>query len=95
MTALNHHGIERLLGALGEQLDAAGEHVGVVIVGGAALLLLGTVRRATEDIDIIAVSEEPGSRPPQAGCARLSPCRRPWCRRSVAWPGTSDWRLTG
>jgi hypothetical protein len=40
--------------AVGELLAAEGEAVGIVVVGGAALVLGGTVSRLTEDVDIIA-----------------------------------------
>lgn len=46
--------VERLLQALGDQLGKAGEGCALVIVGGAALSLLGFVARTTNDIDIIA-----------------------------------------
>lgn len=46
--------IERLLRATGEQLGKAGEKHALVVVGGAALSLLGIVSRTTADIDVIA-----------------------------------------
>jgi hypothetical protein len=42
--------------AVGDLLAAEGETVGIVVVGGAALILGGTVSRLTEDVDIIAVA---------------------------------------
>lgn len=42
--------------AVGELLAAEGENVGIVVVGGAALILGGTVSRLTEDVDIIAAA---------------------------------------
>jgi hypothetical protein len=47
--------IERALSAVGELLAADQEEVRVVVVGGAALNLLGTVARATRDVDVIAL----------------------------------------
>lgn len=42
--------------AVGDLLAAEGETVGVVVVGGAALILGGIVSRLTEDVDIIAAA---------------------------------------
>lgn len=56
--------IEVALNRLGELLAARGLQFRLVIVGGAALNLLGTVSRATTDVDILAFgdrqSDEPG-----------------------------------
>ena len=46
--------LEAALRALGELLAAADEPAAVVVVGGATLNLLGVVRRATNDVDVIA-----------------------------------------
>lgn len=46
----------RALSAVGELLAAEGAEARVVIVGGAALILLGVIRRATNDVDVIAVA---------------------------------------
>lgn len=63
--------IELALGRVGEQLAFDKQRFSVVIVGGAALNLLGFVSRATSDVDIIAFASQgdgtPGevlSRPP-------------------------------
>lgn len=42
------------LRALGELLAREGHHFGLVIVGGAALNLLGLIHRPTEDVDVLA-----------------------------------------
>jgi len=42
--------------AVGDLLAAEGETVGIVVVGGAALILGGLVTRLTEDVDIIAAA---------------------------------------
>lgn len=47
-------GIREALEALGELLAADGERFAVVVTGGATLNLLGVVRRATGDVDVIA-----------------------------------------
>jgi hypothetical protein len=47
--------IERALAAVGELLAADGHEIRIVVVGGAALYLLGVVQRATEDVDVIAL----------------------------------------
>jgi hypothetical protein len=46
----------RTLQALGAQLETAGATAGIVILGGAALNLLGIVDRATQDVDVVAFS---------------------------------------
>lgn len=45
-----------LLSALGEQLSALGSHVELVVIGGSALTALGFVRRATRDVDLLAIA---------------------------------------
>jgi hypothetical protein len=58
--------IERALTYVGEVLDAEGKAFAIVILGGAALNLLGLVARTTTDVDILAIGR-PGdvSRPRQ------------------------------
>lgn len=51
----NRKEAERLLGALGEQLAAAGECFELVVVGGSGLLALGEVERSTRDVDLVAL----------------------------------------
>ena len=47
--------IERILGALGEQLKSlSDEPVELLVCGGSALIVLGLGQRATKDIDILA-----------------------------------------
>ena|ERR1700728_1116249 len=46
-----------LLGALADQLQALGSHVEIVVIGGSALTALGLVRRATRDVDLLAIAE--------------------------------------
>jgi hypothetical protein len=46
--------IEEALAAVGDLLQAGGEEIAVVVVGGATLNLLGIVRRSTSDVDVIA-----------------------------------------
>lgn len=54
--------IEAALTRVGEILDADGEAFAIVILGGAALNLLGVVARTTTDVDILAVAR-PGNSP--------------------------------
>lgn len=49
-----------LLGALGEQLAAAGERFDLVVIGGSALLALGLVERTTRDVDVLAIAGPEG-----------------------------------
>jgi hypothetical protein len=46
-----------LLGALADQLQALGSHVEIVVIGGSALTALGLVKRATRDVDLLAIAE--------------------------------------
>ncbi|MGH7470620.1 MAG: DUF6036 family nucleotidyltransferase [Longimicrobiales bacterium] len=48
--------IDQALRALGELLAAAGEQHAIVVLGGAALNLLGFVQRVTRDVDVIAIA---------------------------------------
>jgi hypothetical protein len=48
----------QLLGALEEQLASQAESYDLAVVGGSALLALDLVRRATQDVDIVALIEE-------------------------------------
>ncbi len=52
--------IERALAAVGDLLAAEGHTAAIVIVGGAALNLLGVVARSTRDVDVLAVATAPG-----------------------------------
>lgn len=49
--------IDLLFGALADQLQALGSHVEIVVIGGSALTALGLVRRATRDVDLLAIAE--------------------------------------
>ena len=49
---------DAVLAALGEQLAAAGERFELVVIGGSALVALGLVRRATRDVDVVALRSE-------------------------------------
>jgi hypothetical protein len=46
-----------LLAALEEQLRVRGQSYDLVVVGGSALLALGLVQRATQDVDIVALAD--------------------------------------
>lgn len=46
--------LEDVLAAVGDLLQAEGERVGIVVVGGASLNLLGLIERTTSDVDVIA-----------------------------------------
>ena len=46
-----------LLGALADQLQVLSSHVEIVVIGGSALTALGLVRRATRDVDLLAIAE--------------------------------------
>ena len=51
----NQKDVEKILSALGEQLeDLVNEPVEILVCGGSALNVLGVVQRATEDVDVLA-----------------------------------------
>jgi hypothetical protein len=50
--------LDVLLGALGEQLEARGVPLEIVVIGGSALTALGFVRRATKDVDLLAIADK-------------------------------------
>ena len=50
--------IDLLLGALADQLQALGSHVEIVVIGGSALTALGLVKRATRDVDLLAIAAD-------------------------------------
>lgn len=56
--------IESALAAVGELLDFNGSSASIVVVGGAALNLLGVVNRATIDVDVLARGSAYGIEPP-------------------------------
>lgn len=67
---LSHTDIDRALQAVGELLAAGDERHSIVVIGGAALNLLGIVDRTTRDVDIVAFTQAPGelsalARPPE------------------------------
>jgi hypothetical protein len=46
-----------LFGALADQLQTRGSLVEIVVIGGSALTALGLVKRATRDVDLLAIAE--------------------------------------
>jgi len=56
MIATIQSDIERVFAALGELLTAEGMEFGIVVLGGAALNLLGIVERTTRDVDVLAIT---------------------------------------
>jgi hypothetical protein len=57
---LDGNDIENALQAVGELLAADAHRFGIVVIGGAALSLLGVVDRATRDVDIVAFAKNYG-----------------------------------
>lgn len=49
--------LEEVLQAVGDLLEAEGEEISIVVVGGACLNLLGLVYRTTNDVDVIATAQ--------------------------------------
>lgn len=56
--------VRGVLQRVGELLAAEGDGYAVVVVGGAALNLLGVVERATTDVDILAFADSRADGPP-------------------------------
>ena len=52
--------LDEALATLGALLEERGEAIGVLIVGGASLLLLGVVERPTADVDVVGFSSAAG-----------------------------------
>jgi hypothetical protein len=48
--------IDLLFRALADQLQALGSQVEIVVIGGSALTALGLVKRATRDVDLLAIA---------------------------------------
>lgn len=63
MVDLHAHELEQRLAAVGEVLGAAGDEVGIVVVGGAALSLRRYVSRTTADVDVYARLDASDSMP--------------------------------
>jgi hypothetical protein len=55
--------LDVLLDALAEQLRSLGTRLEIVVIGGSALTALGLVRRATRDVDVLAIAENGVLRP--------------------------------
>lgn len=49
--------LDVILGALAEQLQSLGEQQEIVVIGGSALTALGLVKRATRDVDLLAIAD--------------------------------------
>ncbi len=60
MTLTGRAAIERALTAVGERLAHAGAPCSIVVLGGAAINLLGLVDRPTRDVDVLATAASPG-----------------------------------
>jgi hypothetical protein len=90
--------IESVLQAVGELLAAEGHTIGIVIVGGAALNLLGVVERTTRDVDVLAFAvPSEGDRPTLVEPPEQLP---DWLQRAIREVGRdaaliSDWLNTG
>jgi hypothetical protein len=50
--------LDVLLNALGEQLEAHGVPLELVVIGGSALTALGFIQRATRDVDLLAIAHK-------------------------------------
>lgn len=50
--------LDVILGALAEQLRSLADQQEIVVIGGSALTALGLVKRATRDVDLVAVAKD-------------------------------------
>jgi hypothetical protein len=55
--------LDPILNAVAEQLQSLGEQMAVVVIGGSALAALGLVKRATRDVDLLAIAKNGELRP--------------------------------
>lgn len=55
--------LDAILAALAEQLMSLGDELEIVVIGGSALTALDLVRRATRDVDLLAIAENGELRP--------------------------------
>lgn len=101
MNERDHFDVERALAALGEWLEQEGdEPIGIVVLGGTALILLGIVERGTSDVDLLALAdpvkrkggEPPAIRPPAPLPKRL---REGIQRVSRDFQLSADWMNVG
>jgi hypothetical protein len=54
---INADTLDVILAALADQLGSMGQRQEIVVIGGSALTALGLVRRATRDVDLVAIAE--------------------------------------
>lgn len=71
---INVDTLDVILAALADQLRSIGERQDLVVIGGSALTALGLVRRATRDVDLVAIAEngELRSADPLPGALRVA-----------------------
>jgi hypothetical protein len=83
--------VEAMFAAVGDRLRARGATASVVVLGGAALNLLGFVDRATRDVDVLARTDEATGhlRHPEPLPAALRPTPRE-LSEAAAWIRTQD-----
>jgi hypothetical protein len=74
---------------VGELLAAAGQPTAIVVLGGAALNLHGYVRRATADVDVVALAQG------NTISALPSPCRSRFATRFALLLDACSFRRTG
>jgi hypothetical protein len=82
--------IDEALAALGVLLEARGHEYGLIVVGGAALLLRGVIARPTKDVDVL------GARSPSGGVDPLGTLPTPLAAAvadvGLAYGLAPDWR---
>ncbi len=89
MTLQNTQQIHKLLQALGEKMDFHQTcPVGLVVCGGAAMNVIGVLRRPTKDIDVVALGQE------RENSIELKEADLPKEIRECAWEIADDFGLT-
>lgn len=99
MDLLGARHIEEALTRVGELLVAASETHAVVVLGGAAMNLLGFAERTTRDVDVVAFGHPVGEDPPSEVRPPTEPLP-PGLRRAVETVArdlglATDWMNTG
>jgi Nucleotidyltransferase of unknown function (DUF6036) len=72
--------IDEALQKVGELLASGNESYAIVVVGGAALNLLGLIERVTTDVDILAFADPTGTEPAELVEAPEPSSKRSWRR---------------
>lgn len=90
MDLLGPGDIEKALQLVGELLASGGHEYAIVVVGGAAMNMLGVVERSTADVDIVAFARARANGKPSADSIEAPPEPMPEALRGAAHTVASD-----